>query len=337
MNKIRFFLLASTIGLTFSTQAAHADTATAAQNPFQKLVEQAQKAFETAQYKRAEQTWLKAVKSCDDEGKKDADLALGLKRLGETYAKEQKYTDADATLKRAAQTYQDLGTPDQECNQDLADLAKTYKAVDTTQLGKDASDALKEANVQSMSMLKTDTGNKVQITLPQRYVKKIDDSPDVDQVGLEKLVTFDIEEQPDGTVKISNIKGMKVHAKLWVNVDQSAFKKNEQGERVADVTASKMGISKTVTAKLPTEAFEPIDGLVKQLRDFTSPGATMTATTAPTTPAATDTASSATTTPGTTTTAASPVTDSTQTIKPVNYEPSVTLPPKNASPSNSSD
>lgn len=262
-------LLAFTASLLVIANSANAQTPQSVAK-IQRYTKQAEQAFKDEFYKKAESSWLNVIKELQKNEQENQELANALKRLGETYTKEQKFEEAEATLKRSTQLYEKLGTPDQEVAQDLVDLGKAYKPVDTSCLGQNACEILKEANLKSVVLLKTDKGNKVQIKLPQRFTKKIADSPDVDQVGLEKTVTFDIEETPDGTIRVSNIKGLKVHAHMWVTLQESQLKRNAQGERVADITAQKMGISKTVSATLPALAYEPIDGLIKQFRDFAS-------------------------------------------------------------------
>lgn len=59
---------------------------------------------------------------------------------------------------------------------------------------------------------------------------------------------------------------------MWVNLLQAVIKPGDNdGAHPADVTAGKMGVTKTVSASLPAKGFEPVIGLVKQLHAMDTP------------------------------------------------------------------
>lgn len=261
--------------LTASMQVAEADC-----SRWEKLRDSGQKAIDAGQYKRAEQTWIKAVQeaqSCNDA--EPTALAASLKRLGEVYMKNEKYPLAESTLKQAAEKNKAAGKEDPELTADLTELAKTYRTVDFMSGVKPAvADLFQQAGVQTLAVLKLaqDQGSRIMLNLSDKFTKKID-NPDVDQVGLDKVISFDIVQEPDGALMISKIKGLKVRAKLWVSIIQSHLKPNDPAP-FADVTAQAMGISKTVNCKLPAEVIDPINTFVAKLREFTTGSAAAAAT-----------------------------------------------------------
>lgn len=76
------------------------------------------------------------------------------------------------------------------------------------------------------------------------------------------MISFDLSQGNDGEIKINNISGLRVHAAVWVNVIASKLKRNEQQEPIAEVTGQKMGISQSVSSKLPDEIYQPVMALV---------------------------------------------------------------------------
>jgi len=278
----------------------------------------AQKAFDKGQYRTAEKAWLKVLSALESDETKDQSYALCLKRLGQTYAQMGYLPQSEQYLKRAMNAYQDLGTPDTEIVDSLNELYKTYRPVEIDGLGKDAVDALKKATYTTMGLFKTDKGSKIQIELPDKLEQDLDNDA-VDKISLEKKVSIDISEDADGTVKLSNIKGLKVHAKspnLWVTLIESMIKPADpDGNREAAVTAGKMGIEKTVSTKMPPEAFAPIAGILSQIKAFgtalLTPPAAFAKPTSSTTPPDASSAATSTTSSTSPTTSATPTTSTT--------------------------
>jgi hypothetical protein len=300
-----------------------------------RLANAAQKAFEHGQYKRAESLYERALPRLEESQTTDEVLAIILKRLGETLLKQGKYPEAEMCLNHAASISQALGIPDAELVGDQAMISQLYKPVDTELLGTTAHDMLTKANLSSFFLVKKDDGaNHVQIQLPERFTKQID-NPDVDQLGFDRVITFDIISLPDGQVKIENIKGLRVRAKMWVTILQSLFKPAGDGEHDAEITAGKMGVTKTVNTKLTANAYAPIAGLVAQLigaitavtqsngtapdSSTASPGSS-TPSSGSTSSGASTTATGSTTTPGTSTAPSAPAKGTADTGSPSNSQ-----------------
>ncbi|MFN8555098.1 MAG: tetratricopeptide repeat protein [Candidatus Obscuribacterales bacterium] len=255
------FLLASSFSAA-SFSAAHAECP-----KWERLSQSGQKALDAGDYNKAEQTWLKAVAEAEFCGERDPALPLSWKRLGECYQKNGKYIDAADAFKKSEEHYKTNGSEDAELSNDLASLAKVYRVIDFSELTPKVADAFKESGVQQIGLCKLDQGNRFQLNLADKFVKTIDNN-DVDQLSLDKLVSFDVLEQPDGSIAVNNIKGLKVHAKMWVTIVQSRLQPNNPEGATADVTATKMGISKTVSCKLPSDSIDPMNTLIAKLHDF---------------------------------------------------------------------
>jgi hypothetical protein len=146
--------------------------------------------------------------------------------------------------------------------------------VDVTQLGPETASAFKKASVTDVGLIRGSDKSQMLVSLEDRYEKKLDNDA-VDAVGLDKQVSVDISEADDGTVSMTNIKGFRIHAKekdLWVNLLGAVIKPADaQGQHPADVTAGKMGVTKTVSLSLPAKGFEPLNELLTQLKAMSTP------------------------------------------------------------------
>ena len=109
--------------------------------------------------------------------------------------------------------------------------------------------------------------------LNEKVVKPIDQKG-VSEVGFDKTISFDLSEKTEGEIRIDRITGLKVHAQFWVNVIASKLRKNEAQEPVAEVTGEKMGISQSVSSKLPDQIYQPILALVNKVRNVFGESAT---------------------------------------------------------------
>ncbi len=234
---------------------------------WERLSQSGQKSIDAGDFDKAEQTWSKAVIEAENCGERDPSMPLSLKRLGECYQKNGKYVEAADAFKKAGEQNKINGTTDSELAADLASLAKVYRTVEFSEINKTVADAFKESGVKLIGICKLDQGNRIQMNLNDKFVKTIDNK-DVDQLSLDKLVSFDVLEDPDGSLQINNIKGLKVHAKMWVTIVQSHVQPKNPDGACADVTATKMGISKTVTCKLPSDSIDPMNVLIAKLHDF---------------------------------------------------------------------
>lgn len=247
---------------------ASAFTAANAECPkWERLSQSGQKSIDAGDFNKAELTWSKAVIEAENCGERDPSMPLSLKRLGECYQKNAKYVEAADAFKRAGEHNKINGTTDAELTADLASLAKVYRTVEFSEINKTVADAFKESGVNLIGICKLDQGNRIQMNLNDKFLKTIDNK-DVDQLSLDKLVSFDVVEDPDGSLQINNIKGLKVHAKMWVTIVQSHVQPKNPDGACADVTATKMGISKTVTCKLPSDSIDPMNVLIAKLHDF---------------------------------------------------------------------
>jgi hypothetical protein len=263
--------LAASFVFTIASPARTQDAAAIA-----KLDYSANQAFENGKYRKAALFWTKAVKAIQDNGENDSFLESCLKRLGQTYKRLERSVDAYRTLNQALQMCKSLSLADAELAKELSELSTVYRAVDISQMGDGTMKALSKANITTIGLVKTHTGTKMQVDLPEKFEKKLDNES-VDGLAFDKSVTLDLSEDSDGTVNLRNIKGMRIHAKepnMWVNLLQAVIKPEEKdgsGSHPADVTAGKMGVTKTVTASLPAKGFEPVTGLVKQLHEMETP------------------------------------------------------------------
>lgn len=272
MRKLRQqIVLAGLIAASLCT-AAQATTSARATS-FEKWSKSAQRAFDRGLYKQSERLWARALAVAAESKVTDNALAVVLKRLGETLLKEGRYEDAQRCFRHAMLIDEQIAVEDSELAGDQSMLDQTYKRVDLAQLGKFAQDLLAQAGLTSMGIVKTDNGSRVQLEFPESFSKTIDNQ-DVQGVGVDRCVSFDIEQEPDGVVKISHIKGFRVHAKYWVNIVESKFKLAADGIHEVDITAEKMGITKTVHAKLNGDEYAPLSGLLAQM-SWTSDVATL--------------------------------------------------------------
>jgi hypothetical protein len=255
--------------LVFSGSGVHADPL-----PTDKLSESAQKAFDQGKFKKAADAWIRAVKTLEDGGQRDLFFESCLKRLGQAYRRLQLTADAYKTLKQAFDICNALGVEDKELASELSELSTAYRPVDVTQLGPETAAAFKKANVTEVGLLRASDNAKMQVNLEDRFEKHLDNDT-VDGIALEKKITVDVDEASDGTVSMLNIKGFKIHAKeknIWVNLLQAVIKPADaQGQHPAEVTAGKMGVTKTVSASLPAKGYQPLAELLAQLRAMVTP------------------------------------------------------------------
>ena len=297
---------------------------------WEKLRDSGQKAIDDENYKRAEQIWLRAVKEAKNCGVTEPTaVAVSLKRLGEVYMKNAKYPLAETTLNQAVDEFKNAAQDDSELVSDLSELKKNYRTVDfLSGVKPEVADLFKEAGVKTVAILKLaqDQGNRIMVNLSNKFTKKID-NPDVHRLALDKLVSFDIVQEPDGALSISKIKGFKVQAQVWASIIQSHVKPNGP-DPSAEVTASALGISKTVNSKLPSDALGPINTFIAKLNEFTrgTPAEAATlhngGTTSGVTTAVTTTSTTSTQTPAPTSTTS--VTSTSTTSPPVASTTSVT-------------
>lgn len=242
----------------------------AAGSVFSASEQSAEKAYEQHQYKKAETSLLKALDAAATEGTKDLDVARARVLLAKVYRESAKPQKASEQLVLALTLYKKLGFAEPVFADERNQLFKEYKQVDPGTLGQ-GYDALKN-NSAVISIQKKDGGAHVEFTMPAPLEKSLN-SPKVDGLQFEAVVSFDLATTGDGKVHASNIKGFKIHSvekNTWANLlDLSVGgPANSEGTYDATIIAGKGGFTKTVAAKLPEKAYQPVKTIADQIEKF---------------------------------------------------------------------
>jgi hypothetical protein len=246
----------------------------------------AQSAFEQGDYKRASTSFNKLLTELNkdiDSLDKDAQTARKqqamktMRRLGQCALAQKDFVSATDLLNKAREASVELAQADSDLDKAFAELSANYREIDPSTLGTEASAALKEVGASKIGVAKTDGGEHIEVTLSEKVVKPIN-APGVSHVGFDKTIAFDFNETPDGTVQISNISGLKAKVKVWVDIIASKLSLDAEQKPVAQVTGAKMGISQSVSTKLPDEIYQPIIALIGKVKnvfsDNAGPGST---------------------------------------------------------------
>lgn len=214
----------------------------------------------TSMFKRA----LTQVQKLDaDQRAKDRMTAISCKKLGTCYLKKADYIKADELLKEAKAGYDKLLLKDGELDLAFKDLGTHYCTIEPNSLGESVTRQLKEAGVNKIAVFKQPDRALVEIKLEQKYIKPID-SKDVPKISFNKKVSFEFLNRVNGDYQVSKIQGLQVLAKnLWVNLLESLVKVGDKP--VAEVTAGKMGVTKTVTVDIPKDMFDSTKQLLDNL------------------------------------------------------------------------
>ncbi len=305
----------------------------------------AEKAYDQHQYKKAETSLLKALDAAATEGTKDLDVARARVLLAKVYRESARPQKASEQLVLALTIYKKLGFAEPVFSDERTQLFKEFKQVDPGALGQ-GYDALKN-NSAVISIQKKDAGAHVEFTMPTPMEKTLN-SPKVDGLQFEPVVSFDIATAGDGKIHASNIKGFKIHSvekNTWANLlDLSVGgPANAEGTYDATIIAGKGGFTKTVAAKLPEKAYQPVKTIADQIEKFDgAPILDIPIAVAPAevTPTAAPTTSTATSTPTSTPTVTPTVTPTftptvTPTVTPTST-PTVTTTPVDAPTASSS-
>ena len=260
-SKFTYLLIASSIIMTSGLPVA------AQMERWQELQNEGQEAYSAGKFKKAEKSWSKAVHQATRTEVGDKNLALSLKKLAEADIALHKYREAEARLQQAIKINKQLGDEDPEPIRDLLELAKTFRSVNLEQFGKVMESLFAQAGLNKIEIYKTPGGDsRVEIKLTDKLTKRIT-SADVDRINLDKTVTFDIHEDKDGTITLSNIKGLKIRSKVWVALTESSIDPSgEEGKPTATVTARKLGLKKTVQTVLPKSAYDRILATVERIK-----------------------------------------------------------------------
>ncbi len=231
------------------------------------LSEEGQTAFNEQKYKRASHFFKIAVREATRTEVGDANLAVSLKKLAESDIAIHKYREAEQKLQQAIKINKELGAEDPETIRDLLELAKTYRSVNLEQFGNTISVLLKQSGLNKIEIFKTTEGDsRIEIRFDDKFTKRIT-STDVDRINMNKTVTFDVHESPDGLITLSNIKGLKMHSKMWVSLTGTSFDPNgDKDKAIASVTAKKLGVSRTIQTVLPKPIYDRILTAVERVR-----------------------------------------------------------------------
>ena len=196
----------------------------------------------------------------EDERQKDRMRAIANKKLAQAYTANGDYVKADIALKDSKTTFETLGIADGEMDQARANLESHYKTIDFPALGDQVTGYLKEAGVNKIAVFRQEDRDLVQIDLTQKYVKPVE-SKDVPKVS------FEFFSKPNGDYQISKIQGLQVFAKsLWVNLLDSILKVGSAGAaRSAEITAGKMGMTKTVVVDVPDDIYNTTKKILDNL------------------------------------------------------------------------
>ena len=294
------------------------------ENPkFEKAKATAQAATDAGDWKRAETNWAKALTALEAQGEAtpDANLELTLKRLAQASRQNGDYGDGMAYLQRAIDIAGKISMVDPDLQTESNELCKYCRVIDPSKLGKDAEKLIRDNKATIIVVKDKDEGNFiVTVTIPNRIENTTGDDK-VDQIAMEKCVTLNLFESPDGSVAASNIKGFKIHVvekKMWVNLLGVKFgKTTENGGHEAAITAGKMGVTKTVNQTIDANMYQPIAAFVDETKLFGTPTDIATTTTpatstSPTASTSTTTSTSSTSSTGSTS-ATTPASTSTTT------------------------
>jgi hypothetical protein len=259
----------------------------------------AQRSFEQSDYKRAQSQWdklrLELEKSSEglagaEKQEQQATIEKTLRRMGECSLQMKNFSSASDFFDQAKAALP-AGSADPDLDKDVSQLSSLYRLVEPSSFGTEVAKAFKDVGAEKISIAKTDDGHHIEIVLNEKVVKPIDQKG-VSEVGFDKTISFDLSEKTEGEIRIDRITGLKVHAQFWVNVIASKLRKNEAQEPVAEVTGEKMGISQSVSSKLPDQIYQPILALVNKVRNVFGESATQDIATGSGTNAGTNTGTS---------------------------------------------
>lgn len=204
----------------------------------------------------------------EDQAIKQRMTAISSKKYAQALVLKADFIKADQAIKEAVGTYEKLGLNDEELAQVAAEIAKHYRTIEAAELGDAVKGYLSEAGVNKISVFRKDDCDLVEINLNEKYVKPVE-SKEVPKISFNKKVSFEFFNKPNGDYQVSKIQGLQVFAKsLWVNLMESLLKTGDKP--VAEVTAGKMGVTKTVTVDIPSEVYnstkEILDKLVSAIK-----------------------------------------------------------------------
>jgi len=232
----------------------------------------AKRAYESGDFKKAQTQWEKLraeiSKNADQLSEQDkiemqAIEEKTLRQIGECALQLKSFALA-ADLFNQARVLAPCG--DAELEKDYSLLSSNYRLIEPNSLGSDVAKAFKAVGAEKISICKTETGHHIEIMLADKVVKPITQKG-VSEIGFDKTITFELSEPNEGEVRIDRITGLKVHVQFWVNVIASRLHKNDEQQTIAEVTGEKMGISQSISTKLPEQICEPVMALIGKVKN----------------------------------------------------------------------
>lgn len=240
----------------------------------------AQTSYDQQDYKKSAYYWNKLLTELtkDNSG---ADTAMDpatkaklekvYRSLAQCAINQADYRTASGHLENARLLTVQLGTPDTELDKAYSDLNAAYQEIDPASLGEQAAAALKEVGAHKITVAKTTKGQHIEVLLAEKFIKQIGTGT-LSQVSLDKVIAFDFSEMPDGMLRIDNICGLKAKVKVWVDVIASKLRRDANDQPVAEVTGAKLGMTQSVSTKLPDDVYQPVMGIITRVKTAFNPG-----------------------------------------------------------------
>ncbi len=257
---------------SFSTTAARAQSS--AVSRAQKYRNDGNTALEAGKYAKAITAFGSALKQMDQDGQNSSPEYLStLVRLARAHKESDQLDAASQRINEAANLARKLGNGDPELQATFDSINALCKQVDIDTLGTGTTNALK-SNSSTMTVVKDSSGYKVTIRTPAKFESSTGNDK-VDMLGLDPVVTFSLAQDSDGTVRVYDVKGMRMHSvekAMWVNFFGCRFgPQNEQSYRPSTISAGKMGVVKEVSRDLPPRIFAPVAGILAAISTMGQP------------------------------------------------------------------
>lgn len=231
-------------------------------------------ALDAGKYAKAITAFGNALKQMDQDGQNASPEYLStLIRLARAHKELDQLDAASQRINEAANLARKLGNGDPELQATFDSINALCKQVDIDTLGTGTTNALK-SNSSTMTVVKDTSGYKVTIRTPAKFESSTGNDK-VDMLGLDPLVTFSLAQDADGTVRVYDVKGMRMHSvekAMWVNFFGCRFgPQNEQSYRPSTISAGKMGVVKEVNRDLPPRIFAPVAGILAAINTMGQP------------------------------------------------------------------
>ena len=257
---------------SFSTTAARAENS--AVSRAQKYRNDGNTALEAGKYAKAITAFGSALKQMDQDGQNSSPEYLStLIGLARAHKESDQLDAASQRINEAANLARKLGNGAPELQATFDSINALCKQVDIDTLGTGTTNALK-SNSSTMTVVKDSSGYKVTIRTPAKFESSTGNDK-VDMLGLDPVVTFSLAQDSDGTVRVYDVKGMRMHSvekAMWVNFFGCRFgPQNEQSYRPSTISAGKMGVVKEVSRDLPPRIFAPVAGILAAISTMGQP------------------------------------------------------------------